>query len=108
MTSIIANGIWEETTRDSYAITSNLMKQLSVIDSIFSYDSWFRNHVGWFYDCKHFPVVSYGLPYSQPTQSHGIGNIMRCHVVKTTMSMPSEEVKTWVFLPVFGKMKDKE
>lgn len=55
-----------------------------------------------------FPVVSYGLPYSQPTQSHGIGNIMRCHVVKTTMSMPSEEVKTWVFLPVFGKMKDKE
>jgi hypothetical protein len=55
-----------------------------------------------------FPVVSDGLPYRQPTQSHGTGNFMRCHVVKTTMSMPPEEVNTWVFLPVVGKIKDKK
>jgi hypothetical protein len=54
-----------------------------------------------------FPVVSGGLPYRQPTQSHGTGNFMRCHVVKTTMSMPPEEVKTWVFYLLLEKLKIK-
>jgi hypothetical protein len=54
-----------------------------------------------------FPVVSDGLPYRQPTQSHGTQNFMRYHVVKTTMSMPSEEVKTWVFYLLLEKLKIK-
>ena len=54
-----------------------------------------------------FPVVSDGLPYRQPTQSHGTRNFIRCHIVKTTMSMPPKEVKTWVFYLLLEKLKIK-